>query len=159
MIQNRIFVMSSGRNIFQRLLGLISLLLVVGLLFYLFYHVYRLLYFLSPVFLLIAVVLYHKVIIHHIKVIQRSFQYSFIGGILTVGLQIIALPMVAIGLIFKAWAFRKFGTFKDDLGSIPANESYSEYEEVVEKKETPPQAEIRRKESEKLLSTYDDLFE
>ncbi len=159
MIQNRIFVMSSGRNVFQRLLGLITLFLVVGLLFYLFYHVYRLLYLLTPLFLLIAVILYPKVILHHIKVIQRSFQYSFIGGILTVGLQIVALPMVAIGLIFKAWAFRKFGSFKEDLGSTPASDNYSEYEEVVEKKETPSHVEIRRKESEKLLSTYDDLFE
>jgi len=111
------------------------------------------------VFLLIAVILYPKVILHHLKVIQRTFQASLLGGLLTLGLQVIALPMVAIGLIFKAWAYRKFGNLQEEANQAQENQ-YSQYEEVGGMNvETPNRTEMRRKESEKLLSTYDDLFE
>jgi len=159
MIQHKIYVMNSGRNVFQRILGSLALLTIVALVFYLFFQIYKLLYLLSPVFLLIAVILYPKVILHHLKVIQRTFQASLLGGLLTLGLQVIALPMVAIGLIFKAWAYRKFGNLQEEANQAQENQ-YSQYEEVGGMNvETPNRTEMRRKESEKLLSTYDDLFE
>ncbi|MBK9270979.1 MAG: hypothetical protein IPM48_05235 [Saprospiraceae bacterium] len=159
MIQQKTFSMHSGRNIFQRILGSLALVTIVALVFYLFYQIYKLLYLISPVFLLIAVILYPRVILHHLKVIQRTFQTSLMGGLLTVGLQVIALPFVAIGLIFKAWAYRKFGNLQEE-GLNDQNTNFSSYEEVLERStEIPNKTEQRRKESEKLLSTYDDLFE
>ena len=159
MIQHKIYVMNSGRNVFQRILGSLALLTIVALVFYLFFQIYKLLYLLSPVFLLIAVILYPKVILHHLKVIQRTFQASLLGGLLTLGLQVIALPMVAIGLIFKAWAYKNFGVMQPESSDHAFEEKYTAYEEVMDPNAGSKDLNKKSAEKEKALSGYDDLFE
>lgn len=162
MIQSRLFIADSGKNLFQKLLGLFFFIGFLALLFYLFFQLYKVLYFLSPLLLLIAVILYPKAIYHHIKNIQRSFEQGVVSGLLTLLLQIIALPFVSIGLVFKAWALRKFGTLQEDLRNNANGEEYTSYEDLGEipdkAKDTAPSNPMK-KETEKLLSTYDDLFE
>ncbi|MBK7225834.1 MAG: hypothetical protein IPH96_10615 [Saprospiraceae bacterium] len=40
------------------------------------------------------------------------FKQGLFGGLFNVAIQLIGLPIVSIGLAFKAWAYKKLGKFK-----------------------------------------------
>ncbi len=90
--------------------------------------------------------------------IGQSFQQNFIGGLLEVGLQVIGLPIVSIGLIIKAWAYKKFGQLKDEMETQnnTNQNQYTTYEEVVDSTQTLPNSSESKP---KASNNYDDLFE
>lgn len=88
--------------------------------------------FLSPIFLIAAVIIYPRVVGNHIKIILQTFKASFIGGMLHIGLQLIGLPLVSIGLIFKAWAYKNFGVMQPESSDHAFEEKYTAYEEVMD---------------------------
>lgn len=95
----------------------------------------------------------------HIKMIGQSFHQNILGGLLEFGLQIIGLPLVSIGLVIKAWAYKKFGQFQEkaQMDNI-FEERYTYFEEV---QESPGElleskkSEVSKKES----NNYEDLYE
>ena len=99
----------SNRSFGQRLLAAIALLLFISLFFYLSWQIYKLLFIISPIFIVIALVLHSPVVGNHIKSIGLRFKQGLFGGLFNVAIQLIGLPIVSIGLAFKAWAYKKFG--------------------------------------------------
>ncbi|NOT37044.1 MAG: hypothetical protein HOP11_06680 [Saprospiraceae bacterium] len=93
--------------------------------------------------------------------IGKSFQQNPLAGLLELGLQIIGLPIVSIGLLIKAWAYKKFGQIKEEMEAQSAHDNaYTQYEEV--KTETPVLDNNNLYASEnktKSSNSYDDLFE
>ena len=57
----------SNRSFGQRLLAAIALLLFISLFFYLSWQIYKLLFIISPIFIVIALVLHSPVVGNHIK--------------------------------------------------------------------------------------------
>ncbi|HQX43196.1 MAG: hypothetical protein IPP06_02340 [Saprospiraceae bacterium] len=159
MIQNKTYTFNSDKNLYQRIIGTLVLLAFVGVFLYLFYHVYRILFFLSPIFLIAAVIIYPRVVGNHIKIILQTFKASFIGGMLHIGLQLIGLPLVSIGLIFKAWAYKNFGVMQPESSDHAFEEKYTAYEEVMDPNAGSKDLNKKSAEKEKALSGYDDLFE
>ncbi|MEP7196898.1 MAG: hypothetical protein ABI851_10275 [Saprospiraceae bacterium] len=159
MLNGRIYTYESRGGIAQRILGALAFLLIIILCFYLFFQIYKLLFYLSPLFILIALIIYPKIVSNHIKMIANSFSNNVLGGFLELGLQFVGLPLVTIGLVIKAWAYKKFGQVRDKPESANQfEERFSTYEDVQE--ETIERTEISRLEVQKKESNnYDDLFE
>ena len=155
----------SNRSFGQRLLAAIALLLFISLFFYLSWQINKLLFIISPIFIVIALVLHSPVVGNHIKSIGLRFKQGLFGGLFNVAIQLIGLPIVSIGLAFKAWAYKKFGKIQDQMvGGTNTEEGYTQYEEIPNDDRFDLNQE--RKSSEKKSATkensqqnhYDDLF-
>jgi len=93
--------------------------------------------------------------------ISQSFKQNFIAGIIELVLQLIGLPIVSIGLVVKAWAYKKFGLLKENIqSSEPFDERYTQYVEIVDtESETPSETTPKNQMKKEEVISYDDLFE
>lgn len=159
MLNGRIYTYGSQGSIFQRIVGILAFLIIVGLCLYLFYHIYILLFYASPLFIVAALIIYPGIVSSHLKMIGSSFRQNPIGGLLELGLQIVGLPIVSLGLLVKAWAYKKFGQLKDEFQkNRSAEDTFVQYEEVKEEKPSLP-SELSTDNKNKTSNSYDDLFE
>lgn len=151
----------SNRSFGQRLLAAILLFVFISLFFYLSWQIYKALFFLSPLFVIIALVMHAPVVSNHLKTIGDKFRSSLIGGLLYLVFQIVALPIVTIGLALKALAIRKFGKLQDQMQQMHRDDQYVDFEEVPT--ERPLDLHEARntsnnKEKIKQQNHYDDMF-
>lgn len=160
MLNGRIYTYGAGTSFTQRILGTFVFLIIIAACFYLFYHIYRILFYASPLFILAALIINPKIVSNHLKMIKQSFLQSFLGGLFEVGLQVIGLPIVSIGLVIKAWAYKKFGQLKNEMEtqSSTSHNQYTTYEEVNEPTPTLSSSNTTDSKS-KASNNYDDLFE
>ncbi|MGB3083748.1 MAG: hypothetical protein WBB21_03470 [Saprospiraceae bacterium] len=108
-----------------------------------------------PILLIIALVLEPKVIGSYFKNIWMQIVDNPIGGLIQAGINVIGLPFVSLGLIFKAWAYKKFGRLNQQMNQDHFEEKFTPYEEV-DLKDRPSQ---HQKQTTLADSRYDDLFE
>ena len=157
MLNGRIYSYENPKGGFgQKFIGTLAFLALISLCLFLFYHIYRLLYFASPLFIIVALILNYRIVGNHIRMIGHSFKQNFFAGLVEFGLQIIGLPIVSLGLVVKAWAFKKFGEWeKTHHENTNTETQYTSYEEVSNTPAEEKIKEISKKES----SNYDDLFE
>ncbi len=161
MMNGRIYTYENPKGFGQRILGTILFVGIVAGCLYLFYQVYKFLFYLSPLFIIASLIIYPKIVGNHIKMISQSFKQNFIAGIIELVLQLIGLPIVSIGLVVKAWAYKKFGLLKENIkSSEPFDERYTQYVEIVDTEseaasETTPKNQLKKEE----VISYDDLFE
>ena len=147
----------TNRSLPQRIFGALMFIVIVTLFLYLFYQIYRFL--LSPLFLFAAVLLFPKVIFDHLKSIGLAFKQNLIGGLTNLTIQIIGLPLVSIGLVFKAWAYRKFGQLQGTSNPSKSEDEFVSYEEVDSTTNNQSVQKTKSIEKEKAYSAYEDLFE
>lgn len=135
--------------------GILSLVLIVLFfvgLYWIASKVFALLYYASPVLLVVAAILDYKVITNYVKYVFKLLNNNLLLGLGMVLLTFFGFPVVAAYLAFRAWVrykLRKRGHLE--------KETYVEYEEisndVMDLEELPPK--VKDKKSNK----YDDLFE
>lgn len=143
---------SQGQSWTERIIGSMIFLVVIFMFFYLSFQIYKILFLLTPVFILIALAIQPKVVWEYLKSVGANFKNNLVGGILHVLIQIIGMPIVALGLIFKAWVFKKLGSIQNQINE---DEEYSPYDEV----ETHTFDLSQRPKKEKVTNRYDELFE
>jgi energy-coupling factor transporter transmembrane protein EcfT len=118
-----------------RLNPLISLILFIGFLvvaYYVVINVLKFLYFSTPVLLLIAIIVDYKTVFQHIKSQWRKIINDPVMGILSVIVQVLALPFVCLWLIFMGFIQKKI---RNSQAHFQKEEEYVEYE-IIE--ENPP---------------------
>ena len=146
---------SSGKSFPERLLGSMIFLLFIALLFYLFFQLYKFLWLASPLFLIIALILEPKVVFAYFKNIWVQITESIVSGLMNALVNVLGFPFVSIGLIFKAWIYKKFGRLNRQMNQDPFEEKFTPYEEMdftaKSKNPSKPQALADGR--------YDDLFE
>ncbi len=158
MSSGKIYHYSQGRSWIERIMGSLIFLVIILLFFYLSFQIYKLLYLLSPVFIILAIAIQPRVVWDYIKNIGNSFKQSMVGGALHVLVQVLGLPIVAIGLIFKAWALKKFGVIDERGGAKDEHEEFSSYEEL-KSDNTANTISEKKQEARAMADNYDDLFE
>ncbi len=146
---------SSGKNFTERLLGSLIFLIFIAVLFYLFFQLYKFLWFASPLFLIIAFILEPKVVFAYFKNIWVQIRENFLAGLLNAIINVIGFPFVSIGLIFKAWVYKKFGRLNEQMKQDHFEEKYTPYEEMDF--ESKPKNQSRQ--NSLADGRYDDLFE
>ena len=146
---------SSGKSFYEKLLGSLVFLIFIGLLLYLFFQFYKLMWYVCPLLLIIALILEPKVIGSYFKNIWIQIKENPLAGLIQAGINIIGLPFVSLGLIFKAWVYKKFGRLNDPANQDSFEDKFTPFEEInIEKR---PSSQTKKP----VISDgrYDDLFE
>ena len=105
--------------------------------------------------LLIAFILEPKLVWSYITAIWKQIVVSPVSGLIQALINLVGLPFVSIGLIFKAWIYRKFGQINQQVHQEEFDDKFTSYEDV----ETTQQAPQNSKKVQLADSRYDDLFE
>ncbi|HMS28814.1 MAG TPA: hypothetical protein PKD32_03070 [Saprospiraceae bacterium] len=158
MNNHRSYSFDTGRSFTEKLIGGLIFFIFLLVLFYLGFQIYKFLFYITPLFILIALILKPSVVWDHIKGIGRSFKISPLGGLFYLAMQLIGLPFVTAGLAFKAWAYRKFGQVSEKIYRGDEEQSYTPYEEVDLENIIIKKERVAKKESLKEANQYDDLF-
>jgi predicted membrane protein len=131
------FEFFSARNRRNSWYGLAIMVVVMILLFFLVSSLFKILYYLSPVLLLLTLIFDYKVVIKYGKMILRFFNNNWFFGLLLVVLTIFAFPFVTAGLFLNAFmnwrlkrAKRKYGVPENDPDKFSDFELIEEGEEL-----------------------------
>ncbi len=93
---------ASGNSPFGSILGIImGVLFLIGL-FYIAQFIFRILYFLSPVFIIAALIMDHKVVTGYGKWLWQQLRNNPLSGVLYTLLTILGFPLVSLFLLGKA---------------------------------------------------------
>ena len=90
--------------------GLVILFVVLILLFFMVRTLFSLLYWLSPVLLILTLIFDYKVVINFAKWVWKLFRTNFLYAVLIVVLSIIGFPILTGGLFVNAfmnWRIRR----------------------------------------------------
>jgi len=151
----RTYNYSSGKGFAEKFFGSLIFLLFIAGFFYLFFQVYKLMWYACPVLLLIAFILEPKLVWSYITTIWKQIVVSPVSGLIQALINLVGLPFVSIGLVFKAWIYRKFGQINQQAHQEEFDDKFTSYEDV----ETTQQAPQNSKKVQLADSRYDDLFE
>ncbi len=148
---------ASGRSPWERLIGSILFLAFTFFLFYLFFQLYKLLWFAVPVLLIISLIMDARVLGSHFKKIGSEIAEHPLTGLLYAVMNLIGLPFVLIGLIFKSWMLKKVQSVKEEIFTSKNSDlGYTSYEEV-DSDTVHQDNNIKKKQLAD--HRYDDLFE
>jgi len=141
----------SNKNRQNAWYGIILMVIVLVLLFFLVQSLFRILYFLSPVLLILTLIIDYKVFIRFIKMLWSLLKNRTLYGILAVVLSIIGFPIVAGGLFITALMNRRIKKTAARFGATEEilQEKYSDFEimeEDILDLEDPPMHEKGKKE-------------
>jgi hypothetical protein len=128
------FEFFSGRNRRNGWYGLIIMAIVLVMLYFLVTSLFKILYYLSPLLLVLTLIFDYKVVIKYGKMILRFFKRNWLFGILLVVLTVLAFPFVTGGLFVNAfmnWRLKRVQ--KKYGGSVERqNTKFSDFEVVEE---------------------------
>ena len=82
--------------------GALAAVFVLVTLFFLARFIFRLLYFLSPVFLIATAIIDHKVIVDFVRWIAKLFKDNWVIGLVATVLTIFGFPLVSVFLLGRA---------------------------------------------------------
>lgn len=137
--------------------GLLFLILFVVGIYFLIQGIYTLLYYASPVLLILALVFDHKSVVNYGKWILRMLQNNVLLGAGIIVLNILAFPFVTAFLFAKALFKKKIRDAQQGAEAARATE-FIDYEEVKsETLELPPIKKQKQKEENK--GDYEQLFD
>lgn len=131
-------VRMSGRGLspFGTILVLLFLALFIVGIFLFFGLMLRLLYFIGPVLLLVAVVLDYKAVMGYLGTLGRRIKQRPVEGILVFGLNLLAYPLVAVFLLGQILIRRRLSTYEREMRRGEEGE-LADYEEL-ESRPIPP---------------------
>lgn len=137
-----------GTSPFGFFIALLLLGLLMAGLFLFFGLMLRLLYFVGPVLLVIAVVMDYKTVTNYLGGILSLIKRSPLRGIAALLLSIIGYPIVAVFLLGRILLFRRINRYQREMQQRTEGEA-TDYEEL-ETKPLPPvsQWSVRGRESD-----------
>ncbi len=143
--------------------GLIIMAVIIVGLFVLANFIFRILYYLSPVFLIAALILDYRTVIDYGKSLVNLTKKNLLWGIGAIVLTLLGFPLVMTFLFGKALLKRNARKYREEMRRQHEGE-LTDYEEVDEEQLRLPKVEKRKKTKTKIeirekRNDYDDLFE
>ena len=138
----------SGRNRQNAWYGLIIMVIVLIMLYFLVTSLFKILYYLSPLLLLLTLIFDYKVVVRYGKMIGRFFKKNWLFGLLIAVLSVLAFPFVMGGLFLNAfmnWRLRRAGK---KYGNYQEEEKFSKFE-MIEEEEVLDLEELEKLEKNK----------
>lgn len=145
---------SSGTN---TIVGVIFLVAVLFLLFWLAKSIFTILAWIAPALLIAAVIIDYQSVIGYGKWLLHNLRYRTLNGIIYTLLTIVGFPVVSFFLFGKALLKKKMKTL--EKAQVQQREGiYTEYEIMEENKQTLelPPIEKQKKQAD---SDYEQLFD
>jgi len=128
--------------------GLVIMAVLLVLLFFLVKSLFKILYFLSPLLVVLTLIFDYRVFIRYFNMLVRMFRRNWVFGLALVVLTIVGFPLVAGGLCFNAFMNWRIKRARKRYGIHHTQEKgkFSEYEllEEGEELELKPEEKIRR---------------
>ena len=147
-------------NPFSAIIGIVMLVLLLAALFYLARFVFTILYYLSPLLIIAALIVNYKVVLGYVQGLIKLVRRNPLGGIGAIVLSILAFPLVAVFLLGKALVKKRIEEAQSEAQRAREGE-YADFEELeiedeIEIEELPPKAEPQRE--KRASNQYDDFF-
>lgn len=151
---------NNSSNPFSSIFSIIMIVLVMLGLFYLARFIFTILYYLSPVMLIAALIIDHKVVTGYAQWIVGLFRKNPIMGIGSVLLTAIGFPVVTTFLLGKALFKKRLKKAQEEAEKTQKGE-FIEYEELDTKPLELPELEPRKSQKKQSSdsSEYDELFD
>jgi len=163
---NRQFSAQTSGGGFNIIPALIFGVLFLFGMFYLARFVFNILYYLSPILLIITLFIDHKVVVNYGKWIMQMMGKNPLFGVGLTLITIVAFPVVSLFLFGKAMLKKKVKEMTEQFGQQTQGreEEYTEYEEVTPEDEgmielPPPPVRQKPKQTRSSENEYEDLFD
>ena len=133
-------------NPLNSIIGIAIFVFILAALYFLARAVFRLLYFIAPVLLIITLVIDYKVVVNYGKWIIRMLRENTVVGVIALLITVFAFPVVSTFLFGKAMLGRQIGKMERTMREKQDGE-YVEYEELeLDDRIELPKPEEREKE-------------
>lgn len=146
---------SSGKTSLEKITGSLVFLIILALLFYLFFQLYKFLWLISPLLIITSLVLDKRALLEYIKNIGQQISNNPVSGLINAMVNILGLPFVLIGIVLKTWTIKRISKMQSAQSHYSREDDFTPYEEVEIKSGTSRP----EKKSITTDSRYDDLFE
>ena len=110
-------------------LGLLIMGLFLFVIFLFLRAIFILLYYLTPVLIILILVFDAKVILNHIKYLGKKIKDSPVSGLIQTGLSILFLPILLVYLLFQALINRQFKKNQMNTGNNQTSD-WADFEEL-----------------------------
>ncbi|NBC07197.1 MAG: hypothetical protein GVY26_08390 [Bacteroidetes bacterium] len=161
MPQYRYSFNSSNNNPFSTLIGIVlGVLFLLGL-FFIARFIFTILYYLSPIMLIVALIVDYKVVTGYGKWLLRLTKDNALLGIGAILLTVLGFPLVSLFLLGKALLRKRVKDAQEEAMQQREGE-YIEYEELDSEPMDLPQIEEWEKQTEerrRKRNDYDDFFD
>ena len=142
-------------NPLNSIIGIAIFVFILVALYFLARAVFRLLYFIAPVLLIITLIIDYKVVVNYGKWIIRMLKENTVVGVIALLITVFAFPVVSAFLFGKAMLGRQIGKMERTIREKRKGE-YVEYEELeLDDRIELPKPEEREKEK----GDYEQFFE
>lgn len=156
----RVYYNSRKSGPFQSIIGMVVMILFFYLLFSFAAFVFKMLWYVAPLFIVATLVIDHTVITNYANWIFQKLKTNPIFGLGMIALTVFGLPVVSGYLLSKALLKKKITKmtkqFQEEAGGT--DEEFIDYEEIdsepIELPDLPPKSKQRADNNK-----YDDLFE
>ncbi|MBP7274027.1 MAG: hypothetical protein KA974_09300 [Saprospiraceae bacterium] len=151
-------------NTTNTLAGIAAFALILIGLYYIASFVFKVLYFVAPVLLIITLLLNYRIVTDYLAGLVDTLRRNPVMGILGILLTVVAYPVVIFMLFGKALLVRKVQRmqtqFQEQFAPPKESEAFSEYEEIktdepAMREEMPPIEEKAKQQR----NQYDQFFE
>ena len=157
---------STNKSPLSGIIGLVVLALVLVGLFMLARFIFRILAFLAPVLIIVALILDYKTVLGYGKWLINLVKENPLMGILAIVLTVLGFPLVSAFLAGKAYLNRNVKQAEKEQ-EVQKPGEYIDFEEIEEKPlELPKLSKMKKEEEEKKSSKpggkedkYDSLFD
>ncbi|MFK7809508.1 MAG: hypothetical protein AB8F74_17020 [Saprospiraceae bacterium] len=160
-------------NPFNSILSIVFLVAIFIGLYYLATGIFQILSFLTPVMLIAALVIDHRVVVNYGKWLVNTLRTNFLLGLGAILLMVFGYPIIAGYLLMKAFLSKKLqGVQSDfeeksrkryaDFEEVETDPSEVEYEDLSEEKPldlNAPKPEIKTRPRKNDDSEYDQFFQ
>lgn len=126
----------NGGSPLNVIIGLVFMVLLLFGAFFFFRLLFRLLYFIGPVLLLIALILDHKAVLGYIGWLRKLFQRDAAMGVIAALLSILGYPIVSVILLGRILLNKKVNSIQQEMEKR-RNGELIDYEEL-ESRQLPP---------------------
>jgi hypothetical protein len=147
-------------NPFSLIIGIVMLAVFFMALFYLARFVFTILYYLSPVLFVAALIIDYKVVLGYLQWLGGLFRRNPIIGILAIVLSVVGFPVLAAFLLGKALVKKRVRDAQDEAQRAREGE-YADFEELEIEDEPEPKQPLRQaspRSEAPHTNQYDDFF-
>ena len=139
---------------------LVSILIGVFFLVALYFvasFIFKILYYLSPLFLIAALIIDYKVVTGYVKWIANTFRQNIVVGIVATLLTVFGFPLVSAFLLGKAFLKKRIRQVEKEVENRTKGEEV-EFEELESEPLRLPELEKERPQTKRNDNEYEELF-
>ncbi len=155
------FNSSNSNNPFSTIIGIVlGILFLLGL-FYVARFIFTIMYYLSPLMIIAALIIDHRVVVDYGKWLVRQTKSNPVVGVIAILLSVLGFPLVSLFLLGKALLRKKVKDVQKEAERQREGE-FIEYEELDSEQMDLPRIEDWEKEprrDRRDRNDYDDFFD